>query len=305
MHHDPSSRFERSHPQSRENDKFSVVEQAKEIQSSFDGVCIQAEQKLVADSVKVTPSRLVGRMLQIQRTKLESEDAQDLKSSTYAAEHTLLAIISSLEAAKSTKLLNDDTIRMKRSEIREHKLVAANFNQDLHNSMFYAQGELAEKYLQLFHVLMRSFAGKVGIDSSEIMSQKEVEGCVKGIGYEVAVHRALAYPSEINGTEYTVRASNAEEDLRGADIVIECIREGKAKTVSLDVKARGAFLAKIRSLGYIEGPALKLGIVTADDSLTHPKYVLNGGSFGHLEGFDFPQDGRRVLRNRVASKLFN
>lgn len=281
-----------------EKDSFSAESQFHQIVSSLESRISQAENTIVGFGLPATPQRILAEVLRLQHDLLNSHDIEDYKLNEYASAHTLLAVLSSFSAAPSLYALEGNKV-MSRPEIRRHKKVAATFTTDLHVGMLYAQGEMADKYTELFQILSSVLAQKIGLGEENRMTRGDIEACIRGISHEVAVHRALAYPSRIGDRDYQVRASTPKEDLNGADIIIE---SGHAR-IDIDVKTRGSFLAKLKDIGYGKNSSLKLGLLMLSKKDNEMKLLLNATALGDMRGFDFSPHAQASLRRRIGAKL--
>lgn len=303
MSFEPHERFKRTRQRA---DKFTPNSQHEIVQNAFAQVFEKAHQNL-GEKASENTHRLLNECIDIQREWLH-RNGGDLPPFEFTGEQILLAVLSGLKAAKSATLLDshkdpNNNFQLTRESLLRRKAIMAQFNEDLHNSMFYSAGEVEERYEEFFRFTMTYLADQIGID--EVMSREGIESAVRGIGYEVAVHRALAYPSQIDEVPYIVRASSPEEDLWGSDLVIEYVKRAGRKSVAhIDIKTRAKYKKTVKDRGHVPGPALALGIVHDGKHDDEDFFIINGEHFGRLNGFSFSRDSQKKVRQLVKDRIF-
>lgn len=277
------------------------------------GVVEKRSDELAQEGVEMNPNTLLSNMINEQLIYLESDAAEDLKASEYCTEHLVLSSLFAIQARKAHETKNDPDSTPYR--IRDAVKILAQYNAHLHDSMFFAQGPIAKHFLVISEMLNVGFSNELGVPPA---NRQMINDCYNGIKYEVACHRALAFPSfvEKDGETlpYEVSASSVEDDLAGIDLVID-FPDTKQSTghflYGIDVKKRSSFFSKIRDLGkgavssVRDEHFLEIGPKSINGRQMY-KDIINAEGFGQLgDGFDFPPEAKNAFRELVFSRVNN
>ncbi len=268
-------------------------------------------EKREQEGIATNPETLLGDMINEQLLFLESDDADDLKASEYCTEHLVLSSLFALQTKKAYEIRNNPDSTPRR--IRNAKEILVKYNAHLHDSMFYTQGAVAKHFLIISEMLNMGFSNELKLPAAD---RKMINDSYNGIKYEVACHRALAFPSMIekdgNNIPYEVSASNVEEDLAGVDLVIDLPDEKRPTghfLYGIDVKKRGSFLTRMGDIGkgavgsFTNRHFLEIGtrIVNGREMF---KDIVNAEGFGQLgDGFDFSPADKDTFRKSVFSRV--
>ncbi len=259
------------------------------------------------------PETLLGDMINEQLLFLESEEADDLKASEYCTEHLVLSSLFALQTKKALEIRNnpDSTPR----SIRNAKKILIQYNGHLHDSMFYADGPVAKHFLIISEMLNMGFSNELGVPAAD---RQMINDSYNGIKYEVACHRALAFPSIVEkdgkSIPYEVSASSVEDDLAGVDLVVDFPDDKRPSghfLYGIDVKKRGSFMSKMQDLGagavsaVTDRHYIEIGTKNVNGREMY-KDIINAEGFGQLgDGFDFSPIDKDAFRQSVFSRVDN
>ncbi len=257
------------------------------------------------------PETVLSDMINEQLLFLESEEADDLKASEYCTEHLVLSSLFALQARKALEIRNNPESTP--YSIRDAKKILIQYNGHLHDSMFYTQGPVAKHFLIISEMLNVKYSNELNVPAAD---RQMINDCYNGIKYEVACHRALAFPSivekEGKSIPYEVSASSVEDDLAGVDLVVD-FPDKKRPTghflYGIDVKKRGSFMSKMRDIGkgavssVADRHFIEIGTKDVNGREMY-KDIINAEGFGQLgDGFDFSPDDKDTFRESVFSRV--
>ena len=275
-----------------------------------DSVVLRGE-KHEQEGITTSPEALLSDMINDQLLFLESEEAGDLKASEYCTEHLVLSSLFALQAKKAHEIRNDPDSTP--YSIRDAKKILIQYNAHLHDSMFFAQGPVAKHFLIISEMLNVGFSNELDVPAAD---RQMIKDSYNGIKYEVACHRALAFPSIVEkdgkNIPYEVSATDVADDLAGVDLVVDFPDEKRPTghfLYGIDVKKRGSFLSKIRDLGkgavgtVTDKHFFEIGTKSVNGREMY-KDIVNAEGFGQLgDGFDFSPDDKDAFREFVFSRV--
>lgn len=284
-----------------------AIDRMRELKDSV----VSRGEKLEQEGITASPETLLSDMINDQLLFLESEEADDLKTSEYCTQHLVLSSLFALQTKKAHEIRNNPDSTP--YSIRDAKKILIQYNAHLHDSMFFAEGPVAKHFLIISEMLNMGFSNELNVPAAD---RQMINDCYNGIKYEVACHRALAFPSivekEGKSIPYEVSASSVADDLAGVDLVVD-FPDKKRPTghflYGIDVKKRGSFMSKIRDLGkgavgtVSDRHFLEIGIRSVNGREMY-KDIVNAEGFGQLgDGFDFSPDDKDAFRQFVFSRV--
>lgn len=235
------------------------------------------------------PSRAehISRALLVQSERLASDAKDDWTTTQLTQEYVARTVLMSPFASNAQLHRNEDPKHSKRR--------LAEFNDAVLDCATCIQPSVARDFIPLLKKQIVGFSQFAGIRPA-IIENSNLENMMKGLAPEVGAYRAL----QADG-EFTVEAPGVDEDLKGKDLTVS--RDDQ--TVHLDLGMSGAFRRKIEN-------GIKYGSILSDDAEDtqlagyvyagndkedgHPKYIVNAGEFGDIDGFNYkPEDQARVV----------
>lgn len=284
-----------------------AIDRMRELKDSV----VSRGEKLEQEGITTNPETLLSDMINDQLLFLESEEAGDLKASEYCTEHLVLSSLFALQARKALEIRNNPDSTP--YSIRDAKKILIQYNAHLHDSMFFAEGPVAKHFLIISEMLNMGFSNELGVPAAD---RQMINDSYNGIKYEVACHRALAFPSIVEkdgkSIPYEVSASNVADDLAGVDLVVDFPDEKRPTghfLYGIDVKKRGSFMSKMRDIGkgavssVADRHFIEIGTKDVNGREMY-KDIINAEGFGQLgDGFDFSQTDKDAFRKSVFSRV--
>ncbi len=239
---------------------------------------------------KPSKAEHISRALLAQNERLRSDAKEDWTTTQLTQEYIARAVLMSPNASNAQ--MNRNSGR----DVKQSKRRLSEFNDAVLDCATCIQPSVARNFIPMLKQQIIGFSRFADVQPT-IIGNNNLESMMRGLAPEVGAYRAL----QMDG-RFTVEAPGVDDDLKGKDLTVG---SDEQHMVHLDLGMPGAFRRKIEDgIGY--GSILPedaadtqtYGYVYAgnDKEDGHPRYIVNAGTFGEIDGFDYTsEDQARVV----------